>query len=223
MDSAVKSLDNVKAIIIDAEIYPDREVKEAVKTVKTFDVPFEVIESSKLGNEDFRNNGDNRCYHCKVQLFSSLNHDKTILEGTNASEVKGHRPGLKAVKKYARAPLLETGISEQDVRDILRWRRHDVWDKPSFACLASRFPSGIKLTEKKLKVVENIEEKIFNLGVEQLRVRTLGETARIEVWTEDLDKIVNNREKIIMWCKDEGFKHVSLDLQGYRTGSISGS
>lgn len=223
LDSAREALDDIKAIIIDAEVYPDREVKEAIERVKTLGVPFEVKKTSKLKEQEFCSNTDKRCYHCKLQLFASMDDDKTILEGTNATEVEGHRPGLEAVEEHARAPLLETGIDEEEVRAILKWRGFKVWDKPSFACLASRFPSGRELTEEKLKRIEKIEDQIFNLDVDQLRVRDLGDTARIEVWPEDVDKIIDNRERIVEWCKEEGYSYVSLDLEGYRTGSISGS
>lgn len=223
LDSAREVLDDIEAIIIDAEVYPDREVKEAIERVKSLGVPFEVKKTNKLKDEEFCSNTEERCYHCKLQLFSSMDDDKIILEGTNATEVEGHRPGVEAVGEHARAPLLETGIGEEEVRAILKWRGFDVWDKPSFACLASRFPTGRELTEERLKRVEKIEDRIFNLDVDQLRVRDLGDTARIEVWPKDVDKIMDNRERIVKWCKEEGYSHVSLDLEGYRTGSISES
>lgn len=221
LDSAVNALDDVKAFIIDDVIYPDWETEEAISRAEEIGAEYEVIETSKLSNEDLRENPSDRCYHCKRELFASIDEEGTILEGTNATEVEGHRPGFEAVKKYGRAPLFETGMEEEEIREILKWRGRDVWDRPSFACLASRFPTGTELTEERLERVERLEDKIFELDVRQLRVRDFDEEARIEVWPEDMEKILENREKITDWFKDEGYEKVFLDLEGYRTGSIS--
>ncbi len=221
LDSAVEALDEVKAFIIDDVMYPDWEIEEAIKRAEDIGAEYEIIETSKLSNRDLKENPEDRCYHCKEELFSSIDEEGTVLEGTNASEVEGHRPGLEAVKKYGRAPLLETNMKEEEIREILKWRGREVWDRPSFACLASRFPSGTELTEERLKRVERVEDKIFELGVRQLRVRDFGDTARIEVWPKDMDKILEKREQILKWFEDEGYEKVFLDLEGYRTGSIS--
>ncbi len=221
LDSALEALEDVKACIVDDYIYPDFEIDEAIEKAESLDAEYEVLETSKLSNRDFRGNPSDRCFYCKKELFDSIGGERVILEGTNASEVEGHRPGLEAVKEHARAPLLETGLREEEIREILKWRGHEVWDKPSFACLASRFPTGTDLTKEKLEKVERIEKKLFDLGVQQLRLRDFGDTARIEVWPEDMDKIVENREKIIGWLEEEGYERMFLDLEGYRTGSIS--
>jgi len=221
LDSAVEAVGEVKAFIINDVMYPDWEVEEAISRAEDIGAEYEIIETSKLSNRNLRENPENRCYHCKKELFSSIDEEGTVLEGTNASEVEGHRPGLEAVKKYGRAPLLETDMKEEEIREMLKWRGREVWDRPSFACLASRFPTGTELTEERLKRVEKLEDKIFDLGVRQLRVRDFGETARIEVWPEDMDKILEEREKVLGWFEGEGYEKVFLDLQGYRTGSIS--
>ena len=219
--SALESLDYVKAVIVDAEVYPDKETKDAVDMAEEIGVDYEVMETRKLEDEIFASNPENKCYYCKKQLFELLNDERTILEGTNASEVEGHRPGFEAVKEHARAPLYEVGIEEKDVREILKWKGFDVWDKPSYACLATRFPERERLTEEKLDRIERIENEIFSFGVKQLRVRDFGDTARIEVWPEDMNIILENREKIIKRLKDEGYENIFLDIEGYRTGSIS--
>lgn len=225
LDSAFKALDDVIAVIIDAEVYPDSEIQRAEKAVKQFDVPYKMIKTTKLHDQNFRSNPADRCYHCKEMLFSAikeeLEDDWTILEGTNASEVHGHRPGLKAVKSHARAPLLEVGLEEEEIRKLLQWRGREVWDRPSYACLASRFPQGSVLTEEKLKKVEKIEDELYEMGITQLRVRDFEETARIEVWPEEMHIIIENRKDIIELLKLEGYENIFLDLQGYRTGSIS--
>lgn len=219
--SAMEALDDVKAVIVDAEIYPEKEIEDAVRLAENFSVKYELIETKKLGDDRFAENPENKCYYCKKQLFKILEGERTILEGTNATEVKGHRPGFEAVKEHARAPLYELCIAEEEVRDILEWKDIDVSDKPSFACLATRFPVGERLTEEKLERVERVEDEIFSYGVEQLRVRDFGDSARIEVWSDDMEKILKNREKIIKLLKDEGYENIFLDLEGYRTGSIS--
>ena len=219
--SAQEALDDVEAVIVDAEIYPERDTEYAVDLAEKIGIDYRVIETCKLKDRKFASNPENKCYYCKSDLFELLDDGRTILEGTNASEVRGHRPGFEAVKEYARAPLYEIGIEEKDVRDILRWKGIDVWDKPSFACLATRFPAGERLTEEKLERIERVENEIFSYGVKQLRVRDFGKTARIEVWPEDMNKILENREKIIKRLKDEGYENIFLDLEGYRTGSIS--
>ncbi|MBS3790739.1 MAG: ATP-dependent sacrificial sulfur transferase LarE [Candidatus Thermoplasmatota archaeon] len=221
LDSAVEAVEDVKAFIIDDVMYPDWEIEEAISRAEEIGSEYELVETSKLSNEELKQNTRERCYHCKKELFNSIDEEGTVLEGTNASEAQGHRPGLKAVEKYGHAPLLEIGMKEDEIREILRWRGRDVWDRPSFACLASRFPAGTELTKNRLRKVERIEDEIFGLGVRQLRVRDFGETARIEVWPEDMEKIIANREKIVRWLKDEGYEKVFLDLEGYRTGSIS--
>ncbi len=219
--SALEALDDVKAVIVDAEVFPEKETEEAVCLAEELGVEFEVIETEKLEDERFAENPENRCYYCKKQLFDLMNDERTILEGTNSSEVKGHRPGFEAVKERARAPLYEVGIEEEEVRDILKWKEINIWNKPSFACLATRFPPGEELTKDKLYRIERIEDEIFSLGVRQLRVRDFGDTARIEVWPEDMSIILENREKIIKLLKDDGYENIFLDLEGYQTGSIS--
>ncbi|MFP4050537.1 MAG: ATP-dependent sacrificial sulfur transferase LarE [Thermoplasmata archaeon] len=219
--SAMEVLEDIKAVIVDAEVYPEKEIENAVSLAERLGVNYEVIQTCKLEDERFASNPENKCYYCKKQMFDLLEDEGKILEGTNASEVKGHRPGFEAVKEHARAPLYELGIEEEDVRGILEWIGIEVWDKPSFACLATRFPTGERLTEEKLDRVERVEDGIFSFGVKQLRVRDFGNTARIEVWPEDMMVILENREKIIKSLKDEGYENIFLDLEGYRTGSIS--
>ncbi len=225
LDSATEALEDVIALIIDAEVYPDREIQRAEEKADEFGVDHMVLESSKLKHDEFKTNPPDRCYHCKLDLFQSikdeLDEGRVILEGTNASEVEGHRPGLEAVQKHAKAPLLESGLKEEDVREILRWRGREVWDRPSYACLASRFPPGTELSEEKLKRVERVEDRIFDMGFTQLRVRDFGETARIEIYQEEMDDVLERREDIVEILKDEGYENVLLDLEGYITGSIS--
>lgn len=222
LDSAMEGVKEVKAVIVDDEIFPEREIEEAVEKAEEMGADHEIKRIDHLNDSRFTSNPEDRCYHCKKEVFEELKKEgRVILEGTNASEVKGHRPGYRAVEEYARAPLLEVGLGEEEIRALLRKRGHDVWDKPSSACLATRFPSGSRLTKEGLKRVEGIEDKILGLGVKQLRVRDLGERAKIEVWPEDMDKIVDNREKIVKWLREEGYEKILLDLEGYRTGSIS--
>ncbi|MFP4608553.1 MAG: ATP-dependent sacrificial sulfur transferase LarE [Candidatus Aenigmatarchaeota archaeon] len=221
LDSALEALEDVKAVIVDDVIYPEKETTEAKERAEEMGAEHEILRTDKLSNENFRANPPDRCYYCKKELFESIDGDGVILEGTNATEVEGHRPGLKGVEECARAPLLESGITEDEVREILKWRGRKVWDRPSFACIASRFPPGRELTEEELKKVERIENRLFDLGIKQLRIRHFGDTARIEVWPEDMKIVIDNRKKIVRWLKKEGYDKMFLDLEGYITGSIS--
>ncbi len=221
LDSALEAVEDVKAVIIDDKMYPRWEIEEAKKRAEDLGAEYEMIKTSKLSNPDLKANPSDRCYYCKKELFESIEEPGTVLEGTNATEAQGHRPGLEAVEEYGRAPLKDTGLEEKEIREILRWRGREVWDRPSFACLASRFPAGRELSGKRLEKVERVERKLFDLGLSQLRLRDFGDTARIEVWPEDMDKVIENRDKIIEWLRKEDYDKIFLDLEGYRTGSIS--
>jgi len=146
----------------------------------------------------------------------------TVLEGTNASELEGHRPGFRAVEEEGLAsPLVEAGLTKDDVRALAQSLGLPNWSKPSMACLSSRFPPGAGITAKKLAVVEAAESYILALGVSQLRVRHLEKEARIEVLPSEFEIIFANRESIAAHFKKLGFRKVTLDLAGYRTGSLS--
>lgn len=188
------------------------------------------LTTDELSNPEYTDNPTNRCYFCKSELFSKL---KAIAEkhkieitfdGSNASDVGDFRPGRDAAKELGVAsPLLEAGLTKEELRDIARKYNLSFSEKPAAACLASRFPYGTKITSEKLKQIDRAELVLHRLGFEGFRVRYHNEVARLELKSEDIGRAleVDVRKNIISGIKDVGFKFVALDLEGYSTGSLN--
>ena len=175
----------------------------------------------------FADNPKDRCYWCKTYLFSSLgslakeHHISTIVDGTNFSDIHGYRPGLKALAELGVvSPLKEAQLTKEEIRALSEQEGLPTWNKPSFACLATRFPYGSRITEEKLRAVEAAEQFLFDLGFPQFRVRCHGDMARIEVLPEQLSKLLDNREPVVSRFKELGFDYVTMDLEGFRSGSM---
>ncbi|MDD5423120.1 MAG: ATP-dependent sacrificial sulfur transferase LarE [Candidatus Omnitrophica bacterium] len=220
-------LDNVLAVTAKSETYPDTEYKEAKRIAKSIGARHLTIHTDELGIANFKRNPVNRCYYCKKELFKRLDAIrkkygmKYVLDGTNYDDLKDIRYGRKAAKELGvRSPLLESGMTKSDIRKFSRRLKLPTWDKPSFACLASRFPFHSDITRKDLVRLDRAEEYLRRLGIKQIRVRMHGDMARLEVCVGDLTRAVKMRKTIVRKLKDLGFKYVSLDLQGYRTGSM---
>ena len=210
--------------------YPVREQNAARQLAKRLGVRHEIIVSNELKISGFAENPVNRCYFCKKELFSmvstlaSKKGIKVVVDGSNADDLDDYRPGRKALKELKiRSPLVEAGFTKKEIRDASRKMGLPTADKPSLACLASRFPYGLKITEKKLSAVDRVEDVLRNNGFRQVRVRHHGDIARIEIDPSDFKKILRpgTREKIIKCAKKTGFSYVALDLKGYRTGSMN--
>ncbi|MDO8535547.1 MAG: ATP-dependent sacrificial sulfur transferase LarE [Candidatus Omnitrophota bacterium] len=219
--------DNVLAVTARSETYPLSEYKEARAMAKRFGVKHITINTRELNIKKFRSNPVNRCYYCKKELFKRLNIIKKrygmeyVVDGTNLDDLKDIRHGSKAAgEEGVRRPLLEAKITKYDIRILSKNLRLSTWNKPSFACLASRFPFNEKITIQGLKKIEDAESRIHRMGFRQVRVRLHGKTARIEVPKDDLDLGLKFKEKIVRELKDIGFVYVALDLEGYRTGSM---
>jgi uncharacterized protein len=218
-------------VIGKSETYPLREYEEAERLAKSFGASYEVVYTEETDNLKFRENPPDRCYYCKTELFSKLTdiaqarNIKWICDGTNTDDLGDFRPGLKAVKKKnVRSPLLEAGFAKQDVRDLSRHLNLPTWDKQSFACLSSRFPYGFGIEKDKLKKIDAAETLLRNSGFKYFRVRHHDEnTVRIEVGKNEVARFFDDglRETIISEIKKLGFKYVTLDLEGYRTGSMN--
>ncbi len=222
--------ENVLAVTSCAETYPDRELKEAKSLAKEIGVEHKVIRTNELDNSDFTKNDEQRCYYCKKELLSQLKEVaeergyREVFEGSNYDDrVSDHRPGMKAVKELrVKSPLMEAGLGKDEIRILARKRELPVWDKPSFACLSSRFPYGVRIDEERLKRVDRGEEFLRSLNFDQLRLRHHDdETARIEVKPEELSKLLDHRERIISELKNLGYTYITLDIEGYRTGSMN--
>jgi len=216
------------AFTIDSPTVDRKELKDAIKLAKQIGIRHLVIRHDELKNECFRRNDPDRCYHCKKEMLAVLKKAaseqgiNTVIEGTNADEILGHRPGYKAVKEAGvRSPLAELGYSKKDIREIATFLKLPNAQKPSIACLSSRIPYGTEITKELLDKVSRAEATVRAAGAVQLRVRCFGDLAVIEVLEEDYNKIIRDSSRIAKELKALGFKRVVMDLEGYSTGSMS--
>lgn len=216
------------AVTAASPTYPGEEIEEARKTAVILGVPHEVVETGELESESFTSNPPDRCYHCKLELFGTLRAIAeqrgfaAVAEGTNASDLEDYRPGLKAIAELGiRSPLAEAGLTKEEIRELSRKKGLPTWNKPALACLASRFPYGMRITRERLTQVASAERFLRSLGLGQLRVRHHGAIARIEVEQGSITNVVSHREVIAGKLKALGFAYVALDLEGYRTGSMN--
>lgn len=210
--------------------YPAAEQEEARRFAAQLGIKHIIVESNELEIPGFSENPINRCYYCKRELFTILKdvarqHGLSVVaDGTNADDLKDYRPGRRAAKEGGVvSPLLEAGLGKKDIRELSRAMGLPTAEKPSFACLASRFPYGSRITAKKLVAVDQVEQAMRRLGFRQVRVRHHGEVARIEVEADAIVKLCRpeNRREIVRVAKRAGFLYVTVDLQGYRTGSMN--
>jgi uncharacterized protein len=222
-----------KAVAVTAvsPVYPQEEIEEAKRVAKEIGIKHILLETNELLNEDFIRNPENRCYYCKKELLESLKKlanqlgFRAVFEGTNYSDLEGHRPGFKAVKEMENvySPWVESGFTKEEIRTIARRMGLSVSDKPPIACLASRIPFGEKITLEKLKRIEKAESIIKKITqVRQLRVRDHNGLARIEVGRDERQIFFDTKimDAVAKELKDLGFKYVTLDLEGYRSGSM---
>jgi len=222
--------DKVIAITAKSSTYPEREFKEAVKYIKDIGAKHIVIISEELEIEGFAKNPVNRCYFCKKELFSKIrkvaddNNIKEVLDGANVDDISDFRPGMKAARELqVISPLKEAGFTKNDIREMSKILGVPTWNKPAFACLSSRFPYGNEITVEKLSMVERAEQFLLDLGFRQIRVRHHEDIARVEVNAEERNKFfdIEMMDKVGNELKKIGFKYVTLDLLGYRTGSMN--
>ncbi len=222
--------DQVIAVTAKSCSFPERELKEAIHFCEKEGIRHFVCESEELDIEGFSHNPKNRCYICKHELFEKIiNIAKEqkiayIAEGSNMDDLGDYRPGKRAIQELGvRSPLQEAGLYKEEIRKLSKGMNLPTWNKPSFACLASRFVYGETITEEKLHMVDQAEQFLMDLGFHQFRVRIHGTMARIEVPEEDILKIADNetRTKITEKFRTLGFSYVTLDLQGFRSGSMN--
>ncbi|OHB86505.1 MAG: TIGR00268 family protein [Planctomycetes bacterium RIFCSPHIGHO2_02_FULL_40_12] len=222
--------DNAMAVTARSETYPDFEFKEAQKLAKEIGIKHLVIDTSELAIEGFADNPPDRCYFCKTELFEKLKviakqYDfLNVADGANLDDTQEFRPGLKASKELnVKSPLKESGMTKKDIREVSRMLNLPNWNKPAYACMSSRFPYGQSITEEKLRMVSEAEKYLRNLGLVQFRVRHHETIARIEALPEDIHILANSptREELLCKFKEIGFTYVTLDLEGYRSGSMN--
>ena len=221
---------NVLAVIARSETYPEKEVREARKLARRLGIRHKVIKTEELRNPAFAENSPLRCYHCKQELFSRLKEIAAadsisyLLDGSNYDDRGDYRPGAKAGRELGvRSPLREVRLTKAEIRELSRFFGLPTWNKPSLACLASRFPYYTRVEAETLVRVGRAEDSLRRLGLSQVRVRHHGDTARIEVLPDEIDKLLarNIREEVTRRLKKLGYTYVSLDLEGYRTGSLN--
>ena len=219
-----------KALMVTAlsATYPDKEIQAALALAKDLGFKHLSIWTNELENELFCANPPQRCYYCKNELFGRLleiareNSLACVMDGSNVDDQFDFRPGAQAARELGvRSPLKEAGLTKEELRQLSKEYGLPTWDKPSLACLSSRFPYGEQITQEKLAMVGQAEDFLHELGFGQLRVRQHGQLARIEVLSKDLEKVITHAKEITEKLKSLGYTYISLDLQGYRTGSMN--
>ena len=210
--------------------YPSFQKKETEDFVARFGLNHRLIESKELDNPEYRENAPNRCYFCKSELFSKLRElakeggDAVVLDGTNYDDLKDFRPGRKAASEYSvRSPLLEAQMTKLDIRELSQISGLPTWEKPALPCLSSRFPYGTSISAERLSVVDQGETILRDFGFRIFRVRYHGELVRLEFGAADLPKALNMTMAniLVKRFKALGFKYVTVDLEGYRSGSLN--
>ena len=228
--SAEEVGDRALAITASSPAFPERELREAKELAESLGVQHRIIRSNELANPKYANNLRSRCYHCKSELYGLMRQvaDREgfahIIDGTNIDDLSDFRPGKKAAMEMSvESPFVDLKFSKEDIRNASRDLGLRTADKPAFACLASRFPYGIKITTEALRRVEMAEQGLLRLGFSSVRVRVHHDVARIELDPDELIKAIDPvvREEIIRVTKECGFRYVTLDLQGYRQGSLN--
>lgn len=222
--------DHVIAVTAAPHSFPKREVAEAKAFCEEMGIRHFVCDFNELEISGFCDNPPNRCYLCKKELFGTIikqaeeQNIQTVAEGSNMDDNGDYRPGMLAISELGvKSPLQEAGLYKEEIRKLSQEMGLSTWKKPSFACLASRFPYGERITEEKLAMVEKAEQWLLDQGFRQMRVRIHDQMARIEVLPEEFHKLTGTavREELVAKLKSYGFTYVSMDLEGYRTGSMN--
>ncbi len=224
--------ENVLGVLALSASYASRELESALAVARTIDAEVRVVETKELDNPDYARNPINRCYFCKQTLFDDLAPLQAaegypiIVDGFNADDVGDHRPGRQAARERGvRSPLLEAGLDKADIRALARRLGLPIWNKPSLACLSSRIPYGTPVTPEALTQIDAAENVLRDLGFAQVRVRHYAEQkmARIEVEADELPALVapETRAAVVAGLQALGYRHVTIDLAGYRTGSMN--
>ncbi len=221
---------NVTAITGRSVSFPERECREAAASCREIGVEHVIVEVDQMAIPGFRDNPPDRCYLCKKALFTQFlaaareKGFETVAEGTNADDTNDYRPGLRAIAELGvKSPLKEAGLTKEDIRALSREMNLPTWDKPSLACLATRFPYGETITAEKIAAVDDAEQLLRARGFSQVRVRAHGNLARIEVGREQVPLLTDAAvsEEISRLLHARGFLYVAADLDGYATGSMN--
>ena len=220
--------DKVTAVTAVSCSFPERERTEAAEYCKKENIRQIICESEELEIEGFRQNPKNRCYLCKKELFEKIlgiaadNQLAYVVEGSNMDDNGDYRPGMQAIAELdIKSPLRHAELYKEEIRLLSKDLGLPTWDKQSFACLSSRFVYGETITEEKLGMVDKSEQLLLDHGFHQVRVRIHGNIARIEVLPDEFEKLLQIREEVTEKLTSYGFAYVTMDLKGYRTGSMN--
>lgn len=222
--------EKVLAVTAKSPTYSSSELTQAIEMTKSLSVRHRIIETKELENPNFVVNSPDRCYHCKLELFCQLRQIaregeiRSVVDGSNYDDLNDYRPGMRAAAELGVChPLQEAKLTKDEIRVLSKEMVLPTWNKPSLACLASRFPYGIPITKESLTMVEEGEAFLHSLGIGQLRLRHHDKTARIEVEPQDMRLLLKeqNRRQTIARFKELGYLYITLDLAGYRSGSLN--
>lgn len=220
--------DRALAVTAVSPTYPEHQLSEAKEWAARFGINHTVIRTNEFDELNFTENPPDRCYYCKMALFQELKKIAAakggwvLLDGANMDDLSDHRPGHRAAREIgARSPLQEVGLTKQEIRDFSKEMSLPTWNKPAYACLASRVPYGSKITPEVLKRIELAEDFLTSLGLIQIRVRDHYPLARVEVGKTELELAWSNRELISRELHEIGYPYVTLDLDGFRSGSMN--
>ena len=220
--------DQVIAVTAASETFPEKELSLARRLAYSLSARHIVTQVEEFSNEKFVKNDKDRCYHCKIGLFSHVltiakdEHVVNVIDGSNLDDCDDYRPGLLALKELSvRSPLIEAQLTKNDIRMLSKQMGLETWNKPSFACLSSRIPYGSIITQDKITIVAKAEEYLQSLNFSQVRVRYHDSIARIEVLREDFPLLILHSEAINSFLLSLGFTYVTMDLNGYCSGSMN--
>lgn len=222
--------ENVLAVTAVSETLPPGELEEAMTLAASIGARHRIIRSEEMANLAFHVNPRNRCYYCKEELYSRLTALARaegipyVLDGSTLDDLNDHRPGRQAAKEFqVRSPLIEAKLSKAEIRELSRTLALPTWDKPAMACLSSRFPYGTPITGEGLRQVGGAEKALHELGFRQVRVRHHNEIARIEVGAEEIPRLLDPEvaRQVVEALKATGYTYITVDLEGYRTGSLN--
>jgi len=220
--------DGAVAVLASSPAYPESEQEQARALARTLNARLVQVTTNEVELEAYQRNNPDRCFHCKEELFDTLEPIQRDLGlahlayGATADDAGDHRPGHgSAIRRGVRFPLLEAGMGKSEIRAAARTLGLPNWNKPSFACLSSRIPHGTEVTVAALRQIEAAEAALKSLGFAQVRVRHHGDVARIEVEPAEIERLVAERDRVTRFVRDAGYKFVSLDLEGYTTGSLN--
>jgi uncharacterized protein len=221
--------DRAVAVTADSPSYPERHRQLAIRIARDFGLRHEIIQTSELERPEYRANPANRCYYCKHELYTHLSRlaeerHAVVVDGNNADDRGDYRPGRQAAREFGvRSPLDDVDLTKDEIRELSRLAGLPTWDEPASACLSSRIPYHSEVTDEKLRTIERAEDALRTLGFRVFRVRHHGDLARLEIARSEMPRALDPdvAAAMVRALKDVGYKYVSLDLQGYRMGSLN--